>query len=111
MASTSAPVSSTAEMGELRSGAGRGWSAGVAAICWRRSGLAFTSSQRSPSADAAMLAWLRGSAAGSPARERRQPAPAEFHCGNPPPAPAPRTITRSMQTSPGQQPQPISAQA
>ena len=41
--------------------------AGVASICWRRSGLAFTSIHRSPpSAETAMLAWVRGGAAGSP---------------------------------------------
>ena len=38
---------------------------------------------------------MRGGAAGSPARARRQPGPAEFHCGKPPPAAAPRTIARS----------------
>ena len=50
-------------------------------------------------------------AALSPARARKHPGPAEFHWGNPPPAPAPSTMTRSIQYRPGQQPQPTSAQA
>ena len=52
---------------------GRGCRAGVAAICARRSGEAFSSTQRSPSALTASDAWVRGGAAGSPARARRQP--------------------------------------
>ena len=94
MVSTSAPVSTTAAIGEWRisPGAGRGCSAGVAMICCRRSGEAFSSTQPSPSAETASEAWLRAGAAGSPASARRQPGPAEFHCGKPPPAAAPRTM-------------------
>ena len=58
-------------------------------------------SHRNPSALTASEAWLRGRAATSPARERRHPAPAEFHCGKPPPAPAPRTIARNIVKGPG----------
>ena len=39
---------------------------------------------------------MRGRAAGSPALTRLQPGALEFHCGNPPPAAAPRTIMSIM---------------
>jgi hypothetical protein len=38
---------------------------------------------------------VRGFAAGSPARARRQAEVFEFHCGKPPPAAAPSTMTRN----------------
>src|SRR5271169_1236514 len=44
-----------------------------------------------------MDACVRGLAHASPARARWHPTAFEFHCGNPPPAAAPRTRTRTGQ--------------
>jgi hypothetical protein len=41
----------------------------------------------------AMLAWVRGLTRGSPAQASRQTRHAQFHCGKPPPAAEPSTIT------------------
>src|SRR4051812_47334905 len=40
---------------------------------------------------AAMLAWVAGRTRGSPRRARWHSWQPQFHCGNPPPAAAPRT--------------------
>ena len=78
-----------------------GWSCGVAWICWRRSGDAFNSSQRSPSALTAKDDCVRASAAGSFARARLQFPQLQFHCGNPPPAAAPKTRICTANPRPG----------
>jgi len=52
-------VTSTAAIGECLTPS-RGCSAAVDQICCLISGEAFSSSQRSPSAETAMLDWLRG---------------------------------------------------
>ena len=57
--------------------ASRGCSAGVAASCARRSGEALSSVQRSPSAETARLAWVRGVTRGSPSHASGTP-----HSGN-----------------------------
>ena len=92
IASTSPPVSRTAAIGDERA-TPRGTRQGVASICCRKSGDAFSKSQFAPSPETAIDACVRGRAAGSPDRARLHAAEPEFHCGNPPPAAAPRTTT------------------
>ena len=91
-ASTSPFGSATAATGERRPPA-RGHSSGVRSSCARTSGDAPSSSQRSPSADTASDACVRGGRR-APLRTPshwRQP---QFHCGKPPPAAEPSTRTR-----------------
>lgn len=93
MWSISPLVSSTASIGECRSPC-CGHRAGVARICWRKSGEALTSAQRSPSALTAMLAWVRRWAPSACCHARRLAGVWQFHCGCPPPAADPKTMMR-----------------
>src|SRR4030095_7040833 len=81
-------------MPELRS-AHRGCNSGVARICARMSGEALKSTQYSPSLLTAIEDWLRGRARTVPARTPAQLRQLQFHCGKPPPAAEPRTLTRT----------------
>ena len=88
MVSTSAPVSTTAAIGEWRMRAGRGprVQGGRGGDLRAQVGRGVQHQPaRAIGADGERGLGARG-AAGSPARARRQPGPAEFHCGNPPPA-------------------------
>src|SRR4051812_23548100 len=92
-------VSRTASIGECR-GALRGQRLLVCISCWRRSGDALTNSQRSPSAETAIDAWVRHFVLIDPSRAALLSGALQFHCGYPPPAAEPRTTT-SMAISPG----------
>ena len=83
-----------AAIGEARGTVPSGCKAGSRLIWAGRSGLAFSSTQRTPSALNASEAWVRGLTSGSPALARWQLAQPQFHCGKPPPAAAPSTFTR-----------------
>ncbi len=89
MPSTSALTSTTPTIGECR--APTGAMAGFARICCRKSGEAPTTTQRAASAVTATATCVRGKARGSPARANAHNRHAQFHCGNPPPAAAPKT--------------------
>src|SRR6202030_1931317 len=91
---TSALVTKTAPIGEFLF-APRGCRHGEEMICWRRSGDAFKSSHRSPSALMARLDWLRGLTRLSPLQASRQTGQRQFHCGKPPPAAEPKTRMRT----------------
>ena len=80
--SRSASLSTTASIGDRRVGGG-GWHLKWIS-CDRRSGDAFTNTQRRPSALIAALHWVRGSI--SPLRAASHWRHAQFHCGTPPPA-------------------------
>src|ERR1700730_13107443 len=77
----------------------RGCNAGVAIICWRRSGDALMRTKGAPEADegpfiaapavTAMLAWVRGFTRGSAPHAIRHTSQLQFHCGKPPPAAEP----------------------
>src|SRR5271157_4145682 len=87
-------VRTTALIGELRLGPSRsGCNSGVDWICWRRSGEALTMTQLRQSAATAMLDWVRRLTRLSPSHAMRDSRVLQFHCGNPPPAPEPRTLT------------------
>ncbi len=73
----SALLSSTASMGLRRSVPG--CSAGCADSCARTSGLALSSTQRTPSALTATEDWVRGGTAGSPARAASHWGQPQFH--------------------------------
>ena len=64
-------------------------------ICVRRSGLAFSSDHREPSALIASEHCVRAFARIDPARNPEQLAQLQFHCGKPPPAAEPRTWIRT----------------
>ena len=81
-------------MGEWRP-APFGCSADVARICWRRSIEAFRRTQFSPSTVSATPTCVRGLTRGSPLQASWQTRQPQFHCGTPPPAPAPRTSALS----------------
>src|SRR5262245_955491 len=81
-------------MPEPRS-ARRGESSGVARICPRPSGEALSRTQRPPSSLTAIDDWLRGRARTVPARTPAQFRQLQFHCGKPPPAAEPKTLTRT----------------
>jgi hypothetical protein len=83
----------TAPIGECLF-APRGCRHGEATICWRRSGDAFKTSHRSPSALMARLDWLRGLTRLSPLQAIWQTGQRQFHCGTPPPAAEPKTRMR-----------------
>src|ERR1700722_11779134 len=94
MQSISPPEITTARTGQLRGVAvGSGCNCGAARNWAGKSGLAFSSTQFLPSALTAREAWERGRTAGSPAPARTQQAQRQFHCGKPPPAAAPSTLT------------------
>ncbi len=83
----------------------RGCSAGVRSICQRTSGEQLSRNQASPSALTAAEDWVRGLAAGSPARARAQLPQAQFHWGKPPPAADPRMMIRmTVQAPAGREP-------
>src|SRR5262245_53582141 len=63
------------------------------------SGLAFATYHRSPSALTAIDDWVRGLARTVSLRKPAQLRQLQFHCGNPPPAPEPRTWTRMSVSS------------
>lgn len=86
MWSSSASVSRTLRNGVSR-GPGPARKTGVARICARMSGEAFSRCQACPSALKATLSWVR---AGAVEVQWRQ---AQFHCGKPPPAAVPSRIT------------------
>ncbi len=93
MQSISAPEITTAFTGEFRGGPfAQGCKRAASRNCAGKSGLAFKSTQKLPSALTAKDAWLRGFTAGSPERARRQLRRLKFHCGNPPAAAAPSTL-------------------
>jgi hypothetical protein len=79
-------------MGLLRGEVFLGCNAGVASICARKSGDAFTRNHFTPSALIAVLDCVRGAI--FPARAARQFSQAQFHWGNPPPAAVPSSRTR-----------------
>jgi hypothetical protein len=72
---------------------------GVYSICWRKSGDALSRNQSSSLAQTATDAWVRGLAAVSPVRARRQAGALEFHCGNA--SPAARHLWRCRRRSAG----------
>ena len=89
--SISAPVRITALIGLPRVPT-RGCNTFDCRSCWGRSGEALISTQFSPSAVIARLAWVRGRARTSPAHAKRHVGQRQFHCGKPPPAAEPSTM-------------------
>src|SRR6266481_2513387 len=81
----SPPVSTTAAIGLMRKP--RGCNAGVAMICWRRSGDALMRTNGASANDdgpfgllvTAMLVWVRGLTRGSPAHASRHTSQLQFH--------------------------------
>src|SRR6185369_14902953 len=91
--STSALVTTTALIGELRFGPDfTGWSSGVSLICLRMSGEALSNTQLAPSAETASEDCSLALYPATPARTLAECKPLQFHCGNPPPAADPRTL-------------------
>src|SRR5262245_37890972 len=78
-------------IGECRGS--RGCKPGKLSICERISGEALSSTQRSSSTLTATHSCVRGTRSGLPERALRQFGQPQFHCGNPPPAAAPSTLT------------------
>src|SRR6478735_4479438 len=70
-----------------------GCNSGVAAICARMSGEAFTRSQSVPFSLTAIEDCVRGVALSVPRRTPSQLRQLQFHCGKPPPADEPSTLT------------------
>src|SRR5271156_6654370 len=64
-------------------------------ICVRRSGLAFNSDHREPSALIASEHCVRAFVRIAPVRNPEQLTQAQFHCGTPPPAAEPRIWIRT----------------
>src|SRR5262245_5358430 len=73
----------------------RGCSPAKPSICARISGEALSRNHAWPSALTATLSWVRGLAAIAPSRAPRQFGQPQFHCGKPPPAADPNTLTRT----------------
>src|SRR5579862_1039570 len=94
-ASVSALVNTTALMGEFREPAG-GTKSAEESTCWRRSGDAFRRNQLEPSGEIAAWACVRARAFMVPERTPAHWGQAQFHCGKPPPAAEPRTLTRIL---------------
>src|ERR1035441_5332583 len=96
--STSAQVRITDVIGESRR-PWRGWRQGLDSICLLRSGEAPNRCHARPSALTAT--WIRILALARKVlwRSRRQLSQLQFHCGNPPPAAAPSTLTSTLDFS------------
>ena len=77
----------------------RGCNAVKLSIWARISGEALSRNHASPSALTATLSCVRGTAAIAPARTPRQFGQPQFHCGKPPPAADPSTLTRTVARS------------
>jgi len=91
--SVSALVSMMPSMGVLRSAA-VGANSESLKSCWRRSGEALRSNQVVEDAETATCVCVRGWPFSTPCRKRLQFEHPQFHCGKPPPAAEPRTLTR-----------------
>ena len=70
-----------------------GCSGGLASSCARMSGDALNKIHCSPLTDTAIDDWVLGNASTDPSRTPRQLRQLQFHCGKPPPAADPRTLT------------------
>src|SRR5262249_51785306 len=92
--SISPPVSTTAAIGLTRRPS-RGCSAGMAAICSRKSGDALNRTKRLPSTVTARLAWVLRLTRASPSHASEHTGQRQFHWGKPPPAAAPSTMAVS----------------